>query len=189
MGFQFARVRRYTTAVTFSFIYLLIFLGGFTLLLVTGLLRRLLDPAELADHITAPTHEHWLSHHSPKSDLAISFATLFGLATFVVHGVASLSPVHEIGIGLAAGVSGLVIIKLCLGRIHDPIHNVEDHPDDATVVKEIPANGFGQVQITVAGSPLKLAARSGSGRPIPPGTVVEILDRQESVVVVSPTSK
>ena len=174
--------------MTFSFIYLLIFLGGFTLALVTGLLRRLLDPAELAEHITAPSHEHWLSHHSPISDLAVSFATLFGFATFVVHGVASLDPLHEIGIGLAAGVSGLLVIKLCLGRIHDPIHTVEDHPDDATVVKEIPANGFGQVQISVAGSPLKLAARSGSGKAILPGTVVDILDRQESVVVVTPAS-
>jgi hypothetical protein len=175
--------------VTFGFIYLLIFLGGFTLALVTGLLRRLLDPAELSENVTAPSHEHWLSHHSPISDFAVSFATLFGLATFVVHGVASLGPVHEIGIGLVAGMAGLVIIKLCLGRIHDPIHSVEDHPDNATVVKEIPANGFGQVQIVVAGTLLKLAARSGSGKSIPPGTVVEIMDRQESVVTVSPASR
>jgi hypothetical protein len=173
--------------VTLAFIYLLIFLGGATLFLVTGLLRRLLHPAELGDHVINPSHEHWLSHHSPLADIAVSFATVFGLTTFVVHGVTSLDPLTEILIGAGAGIVGVIILKLLMGRIDDPIHTVEAHPDSATVVKEIPARGFGQVQISVAGTALKLAAKSGTGRVIHAGTVVEILDRQESVVTVSPT--
>jgi hypothetical protein len=174
--------------VTLSFIYLLTFLGGSTLALVTGLVRRLLHPSALADHVTAPSHEHWLIHHTPISDLIISFATVFGLTTFVVHGVASMSPGREIAIGAGAGLIGVVILKILLGRIDDPIHIFEEKHEDPVVVREIPANGYGQIEVTVEGAPLKMAARSNAGRPIPAGTVVEILDRQESVVVVEPAA-
>ena len=101
--------------------------------------------------------------------------------------MASFDPLPEVLIGAGAGIAGVIILKLLMGRIDDPIHSVEAHPDSATVVKEIPARGFGQVQISVAGTALKLAAKSGTGSAILPGTVVEILDRQESVVTVSPT--
>ena len=177
---------RYTTPVTLSFIYLLIFLGGVTLVVVTGLLRRLLHPADLGDHVINPSPEHWLIHHSPITDLAISFATVFGLATFVLHGVAPLDVSHEIAIGVAAGAVGVVVLKLLLGRMVDPIHTVEAHSGKATVTKEIPAAGFGQVEISVSEGTLKMAAKSGTGEPIPTGTVVEVLDRQESVIVVVP---
>jgi hypothetical protein len=174
--------------VTWGFLYLFVFLGGFTLALVTGLVRRILHPSELCDHVVVPSHEHWHSHHSPRSDLAISSATFFGLATLLVHGVSSFDPAREIAIGVVAGLIGAVVVRFWLGRIHDPIHRVEKHPENAVVVREIPANGFGQIEVTVAGSLLKLAAKSSAGIPIESGTVVAILDRQESVVVVSPTN-
>jgi hypothetical protein len=174
--------------VTWGFFYLVVLLGGFTLAIVTGLVRRLLHPTELCDdEVVAPSHDHWYSQHTPFSDLAVSFTALFGLTTFVVHGVAALDPVHEVAIGAAAGLVGVVVIRAWMGRIRDPIHQVEEHPDNATVVREIPPNGFGQVEVIVHGSRLKLAAKSSTGAPISPGTVVEILDRQESVVVVAPS--
>jgi hypothetical protein len=169
--------------VTWGFFYLLVLLGGLTLALVTGMVRRLLHPVELCDNVVHPSHEHWSSQHTPKSDLVISFLTLFGLTTFAVHGLTSLDPPREIAIGVGGGLVGVVLTRLWLRHIADPIHQVEEHPGRATVVREIPANGFGQVEISVSGNPLKLAAKS-SGDPIPEGAVVEILDRQESVVVV-----
>lgn len=175
-------------AVTWGFLYLFIFLVGFTLALVTGLVRRILHPSELCDHVVVPSHEHWRSHHSPWSDLAISSATFFGLATLLVHGLTSLDPVREIAVGVAAGLIGAIVIRFWLGRIHDPIHRVEQHPESAKVVRGIPANGFGQIEVSVGGSLLKLAAKSSTGVSIEPGTVVDILDRQESVVVVRPTN-
>lgn len=174
--------------MTLSFIYLLIFLGGVTLVCVRGLVRRLLHPVELGSHVTNPSHEHWLSHQTPVADMAVSFATVFGLTTFIIHGYASLHPSREIAYGVAAGLVGVVVLRILMGRIDQPIRTIEAHTGKATVVKEIPASGFGQVEISVGGSTLKLAARSGTGKPIPPGTVVEVLDRQESVIVVKPVS-
>jgi len=174
--------------MTWGFVYLLVFLGGVTLAIVTGLVRRILHPSELCSDVVAPSHEHWHSQHRPRSDIVISFATLFGLATLLIHGLTSLDPIREIMIGFAAGLVGTVVIRSWLGRIGDPMHQIEGHADHAMVIRPIPTNGFGQVEISVAGTRLKLAARSSTGAAIQPGTKVEILDCQESVVIVTPSS-
>ena len=174
--------------MTWGFVYLLVFLGGLTLAIVSGLARRVLHPSELCSEVTAPSHEHWYSQHRPQSDIVISFATLFGLATLVIHGVTAFDPSREILIGAAAGLLGTVLITSWMGRVCDPMRQIEGHPDHATVTRQIPANGFGQVEIAVDGERLKLAAKSSTGSAIQPGTEVEILDRQESVVIVSPSS-
>ena len=173
--------------MTWGFFYLLALLGGLTLALVTGLVRRLVHPSELCDGVVHPSAEHWSSQHAPKSDFAISFLTLFGLTTFAVHGLTSFGPLRELAIGFGGGIVGVVLIRMWMGHISDPIHQVEGHPDQAIVVRDIPANGFGQVEVTVSGARLKLAAKS-SGDAIPEGTVVQILNRQESVVVVEPVA-
>jgi membrane protein implicated in regulation of membrane protease activity len=174
--------------MTWGFVYLLVFLGGMTLAIVTGLARRVLHPSELCDEVTAPSHEHWSSQHRPQSDVVISFAVLFGLATLLIHGVTALDPTREILIGAAAGVLGAVVIRSWMGRVCDPSRQIEGHSKRATVIRPIPANGFGQVEISVAGRRFKLAAKSSTGSAIQPGTEVEILDRQESVVIVSPSA-
>jgi hypothetical protein len=174
--------------MTWGFVYLLVFLGGLTLAVVTGLVRRILHPGELCSEVVAPSHEHWHSEHRPHSDIVISFATLFGLATLLIHGFNTLDPMREIMIGSAAGLVGTVVLRSWLGRICDPMRQIDGHPDHATVVRSIPANGFGQIEISVAGARLKLAARSSTGAAIRPGTEVDILDRQESVVIVTPSS-
>ena len=53
---------------------MLIFLGGFTLSLVTGFARRLLDPTELCDNVVLPSHEHLRGLRFPAADLLASFA-------------------------------------------------------------------------------------------------------------------
>lgn len=174
--------------MTWGFVYLLVFLGGLTLATVTGLARRILHPSELCGEVTAPSHEHWYSQHRLRSDFVISFATLFGLTTLLIHGTTTLAPVREIVIGAAGGVLGIVVLRSWMGRICEPMHRIEDRPDQATVIRSIPSNGFGQVEISVSGTRLKLAAKSSTGAAIQPGTEVDILDRQESVVIVSPSS-
>jgi hypothetical protein len=173
--------------MTWGFMYLLVLLGGLTLAIVTGLARRVLHPSELCGEVTAPSHEHWYAQHRPQSDIVISFAVLFGLATLLIHGVTTLDPTREILIGAAAGLVGTVVIKAWMGRICDPIGQIEGHALQATVIRPIPSNGFGQVEISVAGTRLKLAAKSSTGAAIQPGTEVDILDRQESVVIVAPS--
>jgi membrane protein implicated in regulation of membrane protease activity len=170
--------------VTIGFAYLLIFLGGFTLALVTGFARRLLHPTELCDHVVVPSPEHLSGLRSPIGDVAASFLTLFGLTCLLVHGLLSLGPGREIAIGTVAGLFGIVALRSWLRQICNPAEQLVRQSAPVRVVREIPASGYGQVEVRLEGRPLKLAARSEDRQRIAIGTVVEILDRSESVAVV-----
>jgi hypothetical protein len=171
-------------AVTWGFAYLLIFLGGFTLSLVTGFARRLLHPTELCDNVVVPSHEHLHGLRFPAADLLASFLTLFGLASLIAHGVTALAPRHEMVIGAGAGLVGIFALKSWLYRVCDPCEQLDQDPHIVRVVREIPANGYGQVEVSIEGTQLKMAARTDQSGAIPVGAVVQILDRTESVVVV-----
>jgi membrane protein implicated in regulation of membrane protease activity len=174
--------------VTWGFFYLLVFLGGFTLALVTGLVRRTLHPSELCDHVVVPSHEHWISAHTPRTDFLVAFTTIFGLSTFLIHGFTSLETVREIVIGAAIGIVGAVVLRLWLHQVCGPSRQAAEDVGSAKVVREIPAKGYGQVEMEVDGSPLRMAARSASTDPIPTGAHVRVLDCQESVLVVKPAN-
>jgi hypothetical protein len=173
--------------MTLGFLYLLVFLLGFTLLLVGGLGRRILHPAELCDHVVAPSHEHWRRLRTRLADLGVAFLTMLGLITFLVHGFGSLDPAHELAIGGVGAVIGALVLWLwlCRGPASPPSRVVST--GTARVVRDIPPLGFGQVEIELEGQRLKLAARSQDEREIPAGTIVEIMDRHESVVIVTRT--
>jgi len=174
--------------VTWGFAYLLTFLGGFTLALVTGFGRRLMHPSDLCDHVVVPSHEHLWSMRFPAADILASFLTLFGLTALIVHGVMTLAPQQEIIIAFVAGLFGIVALRTWLRRVCDPCEQIRPELHEVRVVREIPSKGYGQVEVTMEGAQLKLAARSETQRPIPVGTVVKILDRSESVVVVVPAT-
>jgi len=177
----------YNAAVTWSFLYLAIFLVGFTLALVSGLVRRLLHPSALCDGIVVPSHEHWAGLHTPKLDLFVSFLTVFGLVTLALQGFTHMEPEREILIGALVGCVGACVLRLWLCRTCDPSRGLQCQGADARVVRAIPPNGFGQVAVDVGGCQVKLAARTTINVPIAEGVLVRILDRQESVVIVEPT--
>lgn len=54
----------------------------------------------------------------------------------------------------------------------------------ATVVRAIPAGGFGQVRLEQGEASVLLAARTAGGESLPVGSVVEIVDDSRSVLVV-----
>ncbi len=166
---------------------MLIFLGGFTLSLVSGFARRLLHPSELCDNVVVPSHEHLRGLRYPAADLLASFLTLFGLGSLVVHGLTSLAPPRVMAVGAGAGIFGIFALRTWLYRVCDPSEQLSDDLQKVRVVREIPANGYGQVEVSLEGTQLKLAARTDMHEPIPVGCVVEILDRTESVVVVKPS--
>jgi hypothetical protein len=118
------------------------------------------------------------------ADFLASFITLFGLACFLVHGFTSLGVAQEVAIGAGAGVVGIFALRFWLVRVCDPSELLDQDLRKVRVVREIPANGYGQVQVVVNGAHVKLAARTEEARAIPEGTLVEILDRRESVVIV-----
>ncbi len=170
--------------MTLGFVYLLVFLAGFTLAMVSGFARRLLHPSELCDHVIVPAHDHLRALRFPAADLLSSFLTLFGLVCLAVHGLTAIQPSRTVAIGAAAGLIGIFLLRSWLSRVCDPAEGLAEALPEVRVVREIPRHGYGQVEVELGGSPLKLAARSEADRPIPVGAVVEILDRSESVVVV-----
>jgi hypothetical protein len=175
--------------VTWGFLYLLLFLGGFTLALVTGLVRRMLHPSELCgDQVVAPSHEHWQASHAPRTDLLVAFTTVFGLTTLVIHGVTALDPIHEVTIGAAAGVLGAVVLGAWMRSVCHPLASLGETTDGIKVIRDIPAVGFGQIGIKAGSVHVTLAARSADGTPIPAGTVVDLLDSVDSVAVVRRTT-
>ncbi len=175
--------------MTWAFAFLLIFLGGFTLSLVTGFARRLLHPTELCDHVIVPSHEHVRSLRYPAADFLASFLTVFGLISLTVYGLTKAAPSHAIGAGAVAGVIGIFALRSWLCRVCDPCEHLAADCGKVRVVREIPANGYGQVEVTLAGNQLKLAARTEADEAIPVGAVVDVLESTESVVVVSSTSQ
>lgn len=58
----------------------------------------------------------------------------------------------------------------------------------ATVVRDIPPGGYGQVRLEAGESVMVLAAQSEGEEPIPAGSEVEVVDCQRSVVVVKKIS-
>jgi membrane protein implicated in regulation of membrane protease activity len=175
--------------VTWGFAYLLVFLGGFTLALVSGLARRLLHPSELCDFVVVPSHEHLNGLRFPAADLLASFLAVSGLASLLVHGLTSFPPTQEIAVGVGAGIVGTFTLKFWLNKVCDPSDQLQNDLQKVKVVREIPANGYGQVEVPLEGALLKLAARSEAEGPIPEGTLVQVLDRRESVVIVKPSAE
>ncbi len=172
--------------MTYGFLYLTIFLLGFTLALVGGLARRVLHPSELCGKVIAPSHEHWAGLHTPTADVVVSFLTLFGLTTFFIRGFTSLATRWELILGAAAGAAGAVILRLWFRAVCDPSRRSLPDSAEAVVVRDIPARGYGQIEVALGRSRIKLAARSTSDGTIAAGTLVRVLDQRESVVVVSP---
>lgn len=157
--------------------------------LVSGFARRLLHPTQLCDNVVVPSHEHLQGLRFPAADILSSFLTLFGFACLVVHGLTSFAPAQEMAVGAGAGFFGIFGLRTWLRRVCDPCEELQQDLQQVRVVREISANGYGQVEVSVDGTPLKLAARTDDTRPIPVGAVVKILDRTESVVIVTPHSE
>jgi membrane protein implicated in regulation of membrane protease activity len=172
--------------VTWAFAFLITCLGGFTLALVTGLVRRIIHPTELCDHVVEPSHEHWASQHTPLLDLLISFVTVFGLTAFLVHGFTSVQATHAVAVAVVAGVIGAVLLRVWLRSSSDPSTTTVDATSTGTVVHEIPPSGYGQIEISLSGAAVKIAARSVAAAAIPAGAMVRVVECRESVVVVEP---
>lgn len=175
----------YDRSVTLAFVYMSFLLLGAILAVVTGLVRRILHPEELCRHVVSPSHDHWAAIHTPWTDIVVSFVMVFGGATLLLHALLTMPPAREIVWGVLIGAIGSVVLRLWLGRVECPPELVPQCDEQAEVTREIPPHGFGQVEVKVGERRVRLAARSQDDRPIPSGTMVCILDRGESVVVVS----
>ncbi|NOZ94252.1 MAG: hypothetical protein GXP47_05870 [Acidobacteria bacterium] len=170
--------------MTVTFAFLAVFLLGFVLAVVSGLIRRLLNPSALCDGVIVPAHEHWAGMKTPRTDFLISFITVFGLVGLILDGTTPMSSRRVLLVAAGVGLVGSLVLRAWICRACDPQHRLRCCGSEATVVKAIPPGGFGQVKLDVGGCAVKLAARTVSGESIPLGTRVKVVSRHESVLIV-----
>ncbi|HHQ47721.1 MAG TPA: hypothetical protein ENK19_02425 [Acidobacteria bacterium] len=170
--------------MTLPFVFLAIFLVGFVIAVVGGLVRRILNPASLCDGVVVPAHEHWAGMKTPRSDFFVSFITVFGLVALILDGTTPTPPLRTVLVAAAVGLLGSIVLRAWMCRACDPQRGLKCCGAEATVIKAIPEGGFGQVEVDVGGCTVKLAARTISSESIPAGTPVTIVSRHESVVIV-----
>ncbi|MGC9667879.1 hypothetical protein ACNTMW_15150 [Planosporangium sp. 12N6] len=128
----------------------------------------------------------------PGDGFTLSLPVLTGfIGAFGFGGAAAaeLAPGHSVWAAIGGGLVAAVPTAWLAGRL---LRTAADMPTDATltsadligaigvVISEVPAGGYGEVRLTVAGQPLKLHARSAT--PLALGTRVFVIE------VPSPTS-
>ncbi|HEX2032881.1 MAG TPA: hypothetical protein VHS99_01730 [Chloroflexota bacterium] len=121
----------------------------------------------------------------------VAFLTWFGAAGYALVRFAAWPLLLAILAAVLAGSAGALLIALFLGKVMAG-ERVLDPRDDrlpgtlARVTVSIPDHGVGEIVFTKAGRRRSEAARSVTGRAIPRGTEVVILDYSRGVAGVQP---
>ena len=103
------------------------------------------------------------------------FVSMLGFAAAITLGTTGLGAAAATGVGTVAGVSaGWLTWKLSRALMHDGASATPRGEDlvgsSGSVVTGIPADGYGEVLLYLAGQPLKFAAKSSA--PVARGTEV-----------------
>jgi hypothetical protein len=165
--------------VTWAFAYLVALIVGLALATVTGLLRHVRNLSR---------HRHLVVPHADQYPAFLNLLgrrLAIGLVSFGVVGlVIGARWVSErrstFLAALGAGVAGLVLGFVCYRR---PSGRTDRH-DRATVVREIPPGGYGQVRLERPGGSVILAAQNIDQLVLPAGSDVEVVDATRSVITV-----
>jgi hypothetical protein len=170
----------YNVKVTWSFLFLAVLLVGLVVTATSGLLRRM-TVHRLCHQVTVPAPEH----HSALVT-RIGQRVSVPLVAFGVIGLVLLNsePGTRLLLAGAGGavtaLAGFVVFRTWLAELP---------PLRAVVALEIPANGFGQVEIDQGKRTIRLAARSADGQAIAAGSEVEMVDCESSVLTVRPRAQ
>lgn len=165
--------------MTWAFAYLVALLVGLVLASVTGLIRDLRNLSR---------HHHLVVPHPDQQSAFLALLGrrlavglfLFGVVGLVVGGRRLSEPRITFPVALIAGVLGFV---LGLAAVRRPSGETA-HAERATVVREIPPGGYGQVRLERDGGSVVLAAQNIEDVVIPAGSEVEVVDCTRSVVTV-----
>ncbi|HVN31412.1 MAG TPA: hypothetical protein VMT45_05460 [Thermoanaerobaculaceae bacterium] len=165
--------------MTWAFAYLAALIVGLVLASVTGLLR---DVRSLSRHrhLVVPHADQYPAFLNVLGRRLAIGLVFFGVVGLVV-GARWVSDRPSTALAaLVAGVAGLVLGFLFYRR---PSARTDRH-EHATVVREIPPGGYGQVRFERAGGSVVLAAQNIDQIVIPAGSEVEVVDATRSVVTV-----
>lgn len=166
----------YTAGVTWGFLYLAILLVGLILVAIFGVLETL----HVSTPLALPRAE--LARHRRQVHIARlgAGAAAFGGAGLVLVTWWRTTPSAAFLTALAASLVCWLVCRWVF-RLPCPPSVLQQK---ATVLRDIPPGGYGQVRLEGGGASTVLAAQSESDEPIPAGTEVEVVDCQRSVVVV-----
>ena len=165
--------------MTWAFTYLVALVLGLVLASVTGLLR---DVRNLSrhHHLVVPhpdQHSAFLALLGRRLAVGLFLFGLVGLA-IGVRVVARPSITFPVAVG-----AGLVGFVLGVGLYRRP-RVMTRHGESATVVRDIPPGGYGQVRLEREGGSVVLAAQNIDQAPISAGSEVEVVDSTRSVLTV-----
>jgi membrane protein implicated in regulation of membrane protease activity len=163
--------------VTWAFLYVATLLVGLALAAVTGLLR---DVAGLARNsaVVAPQQNTHAVVLSRLLRCVAAASVAFGMVGLALT---ALRPLHRRA-ALNSALGAAVLAVACGVLLQRRRHARMRQEGLATVVREIPAGGYGQIRIE--GSPTVLAAQGADREAIPIGATVEVVDSERSVVTV-----
>jgi hypothetical protein len=180
----------YNGLVTVVFLLVAVLLVGLAMATVTGLLR---DVTGLIRHqpVVSPRHDAattLLSRVLRCLAAALTTAGLAGLAHTALRPYNLRAPLVTAAI---AGTLGTLVALLLFGKPRAGRATASSpgsaRRSRATVIRAIPAGGYGQIKLERAG--VIMAAQAEDDRPIPEGATVEVLDTERSVVRVRPVQE
>ena len=164
--------------VTWEFSYVAALIVGLALAAVTGLIRELRPHSRR--HFVLPNQDLYAPLLALLGRRLAVGLILFGGAGFALlarRGVATAGDATAAG---AAGVLGVAAAFFFLRRPCPAAWRSER----ATVVRDIPAGGYGQVRIRRGEVDVVMAAQSVDGGVLAAGTEVEVVDCSRSVLTV-----
>jgi membrane protein implicated in regulation of membrane protease activity len=176
--------------VTWVFLFVAALLVGLALATVTGLLH---DVTALIRHNPMVSPRHNAARTLPTRVLRclaawLGVAGAVGLVHQALRPFNHRAPLYTSAI---AGTVAALLLLIVLGEREHRRRTVSEvaskRRSRATVIRPIPAGGYGQIRLDRAG--IIMAAQAEDGRPIPVGTTVEVLDTERSVVRVRPVQE
>ncbi|GGJ34078.1 hypothetical protein [Streptomyces brasiliensis] len=137
-------------------------------LLLDGVLEGIFDGLDALDGVA----DGWLS-----LPVVAGFVSMLGFSAAIVMGTTGLGAVGATAIGAPAGVAtGWFAHRLSRTLMRGESGQAPRGDDliglPASVVTAIPAGGYGEVLLQLAGQPVKFAARSQSPEPVARGAEV-----------------
>lgn len=175
-----------------------VFLGAFLFGLLFSILSLVLGMAHIgADHDAHVGHdgEHGL-HEYLNVSVILAFIAWFGGIGYLARNGAGWTAAVSIGIAIAGGLVGAVLMYQIFARVIRPAGSTELDPRDfelkgklARVTSSIRPGGTGEIVYEQSGVRMVRPARAASGVAIPRGTEVVVLRAQGNIGIVAPWSE
>jgi hypothetical protein len=163
--------------MTWLFMYAAVLVVGLVLAAVAGLAR---DLRSLAHHVVVPQPDRHFAVLALFGRRLAAALVLSGALGLVMSARPFADPKRTLAVALAVGAVGFV---LAFAFLRPPCAEL-GRIVKATVVRDIPPGGYGQIRLERAEGSVVFAAQSVDAGTIPAGSEVEVVDCTRSVITV-----